>query len=88
MKQFDPYYPEVTTDTSVEYQFPSVPNQFPVFANPAINGIVSRGNYGTFFAMPAGSNSLNAPVYIFLDMAFFKQGTFVVEVGLPDVAWK
>ena len=88
MKQFDPYYPEVLTDTSVEYQFPSVPNQFPVFVNPGINGIIPRGNYGVFYAVPAVSNTLNAPVYVFIDMAFFKKGTFVVTVQFQDFAWK
>lgn len=88
MKQFDPYYPEVLTDTSVEYQFPKVPNVFPVFPNPALNGTVARGNYGVFPAIPAAHNSLGAPVYMFLDMAFYKQGTFVVTVTLSDVAWK
>jgi len=61
---------------------------FPVFPNPAVNGTVSRGNYGVFPAIPAAHNSIGAPVYIFLDMAFYKQGTFVVTVTLSDVAWK
>jgi hypothetical protein len=87
MKQFDPYYPEVTTDTSVEYQFPSVPNQFPAFVNPGINGVIPRGNYGVFYAMPAGSNSMGAAVYVFVDMAFFKRGTFVVTVQFHDFTW-
>ena len=87
MKQFDPYYPEVLTDTSVEYQFPTVPNQFPVFANPGVSPIVARGNYGTFYAMPAASNSLGAAIFAFTDISFLKSGTFVVTVTLTDVAW-
>jgi hypothetical protein len=88
MKQFDPFYPEVLTDTSVEYQIPTVPNQFPVFVNPGINGIIPRGNYGVFYAMPAASNSTGAAIFAFLDMAFFKKGTFIVTVAFSDVAWK
>jgi len=87
MKQFDPFYPEVLTDSSVEYQFPVVPNQFPAFVNPGINGVIPRGKYGVFFAVPAASNSLNGAVYAFMDMAFFKQGTFVVTVSFSDLTW-
>lgn len=87
MKQFDPYYPEVLTDTSVAYQFPSVPNQFPAFVNPGVNGVIPRGNYGVFYAMPAASNSTGAAIFAFFDMAFFKLGTFVVTVQFQDVTW-
>jgi len=87
MKNFDPYYPQVLTDTSVEYQFPIVPNQFPVFVNPAINGTVARGNYGTFWAMPAASNSTGLAIFSFVDMAFFTTGTFIVTVQLSDITW-
>jgi hypothetical protein len=87
MKNFDPYYPEVLTDTSAEYQFPSVPNQFPVFSNPGVNGVIPRGNYGTFWAMPAAANSTGSAIFAFVDMAFFVKGTFVVTVTLTDVAW-
>lgn len=88
MKQFDPYYPEVLTDTSVEYQFPSVPNQFPVFVNPGVNGIIPRGNYGVFPAFPATSNDSGHPIFAFLDMAFFQQGTYVINTTFTDIAWK
>jgi hypothetical protein len=87
MKQFDPYYPQVLTDTSVEYQYPTVPNQFPAFINPGVNGVIPRGNYGTFFAMPAASNSTGASIFAFVDMAFFKPGTHIVTVTLTDIAW-
>lgn len=88
MKNFDPYYPEVLTDTSVEYQFPIVPNQFPVFVNPGVNGVIPRGNYGVFPAIPAAHNDQGAPVFVFLDMAFFKTGTYIITVTFMDVAWK
>lgn len=87
MKQFDPYYPQVLTDSSVEYQFPSVPNQFPVFTNPGINGVIPRGNYGVFPAIPAAYNDSGYPVFVFLDMAFFAKGTFVVTVTFSDITW-
>lgn len=88
MKQYDPYYAEVLTDNSVEYQFPSVPNQFPAFTNPGINGIIPRGNYGIFPAFPATSNDSGHPIFVFLDMAFFKQGTFVISTTFTDITWK
>ena len=88
MKQFDPYYPEVLTDTSVEYQFPSVPNQFPAFVNPGVNGIIPRGNYGVFPAFPAASNDSGHPIFVFLDMAFFQQGTYIINTTFTDIAWK
>ena len=86
MKQFDPYYPEVLTDTSVEYQFPSVPNQFPVFSNSGI-GNIPRGTYGVFPAIPKAHNSSPNPVFVFLDMAFFAKGTFTITVQFTDVTW-
>ena len=88
MKQFDPYYPEVLTDTSVEYQFPDVPNQFPVFVNPGINGIIPRGNYGIFPAIPQAANDSGNPVFVFLDMAFFAKGTYIITTTFSDVSWK
>ena len=88
MKQFDPYYPEVLTDTSVEYQFPTVPNQFPAFVNPGVNGVIPRGNYGVFNAVPAASNSTGSAVFAFVDMAFFKRGTYIVTIQFPDLTWK
>src|SRR5579859_744614 len=43
-RNFDPYYPQVLTDTSVEYQYPTVPNEFPVFPNTGADGSIPRGN--------------------------------------------
>ena len=89
MKDFDPYYPEKLTDTSTEYQFPSVPNQFPVFTNPgSAIGIVPRGNYGIAPAIPAAHNSTGLPVFAFLDMAFLAKGTYVITVNFTDISWK
>lgn len=88
MKNFDPYYPEVVTDNSIEYQFPEVPNQFPVFENPGINGVIPRGNYGVFPAIPASHTDLGSPVFVFMDLAFYKRGTYVVTTKFTGVAWK
>lgn len=88
MKEFDPYYPEVLTDTSVEYQFPNVPNQFPAFSNPGINGIIPRGTYGVFPAIPGAKNSTGSPVFVFLDNAFFEKGTFIITAHFSDISWK
>jgi hypothetical protein len=89
MKNFDPYYPEVLTDTSVEYQFPDVPNAFPVFANPgAAVGVVAVGNFGCYPSVPKVHNDTGYPMYVFLDMAFFQKGTFIISVTFPDVAWQ
>lgn len=88
MKEFDPYYPQVLTDTSVEYQFPDVPNQFPVFPNPGMNGIIPRGNYGVFPAVPAAANSTGNPVFVFLDNAFFQNGTYIITVKFTGISWK
>lgn len=88
MKQFDPYYPEVLTDTSVEYQFPVVPNQFPVFINPGVNGVIPRGNYGVFPAIPQAHNDSGYPIFVFLDMSFFAQGQFEITINWSDVAWQ
>lgn len=88
MKQFDPYYPETFTDTSVEYQFPSVPNQFPVFSNPGIGGVIPRGTYGIFPAIPAAHNNSGHPVFYFADIAFLSKGTYVVTLKFTDVAWR
>ena len=86
MKQFDPYYPEILTDSSVEYQFPSVPNQFPVFSNSGINNI-PRGTFGVFPAIPKSNNNSGNPIFVFLDMAFFAKGTFIINVKFNDVEW-
>ena len=88
MREFDPYYPQVLTDSSVEYQFPNVPNQFPAFLNPGIGGIIPRGTYGVFPAVPGPQNSTGSPVFVFLDNAFFEKGTFVIAVHFTDISWK
>lgn len=88
MKQFDPYYPETFTDSSLEYQFPSVPNQFPVFSNPGIGGVIPRGTYGIFPAIPEAHNNSGHPVFYFVDMAFLSKGTYVITLKFTDVSWK
>jgi len=88
MKQFDPYYPEVLTDSTAEYQFPSVPNSFPIFSNPGINGIIPRGTYGVFPAIPAARNSSGDPVFAFMDQSFLNKGTYVITVQFTDISWK
>lgn len=88
MKQFNPYYPEVFTDNSVEYQFPSVPNGFPIFPNPGIDGVIPRGTFGVFPAIPGARNSTDSPVFAFLDLVFLEEGTYEVEVQFTDVSWK
>ena len=85
MKQFDPYYPEVLTTTGVEYEFPVVPGQFPVFTNPTA---FARGQYGVFYAIPQAHNSTGSPVFVFLDIAFLTQGTFTITSTFHDVSWK
>jgi hypothetical protein len=88
MKQFDPYFKEVLTDSTVEYGYPTVPNTFPVFLNPGINGIIPRGTYGVFPAIPGARNSSGDPVFAFLDLAFLDKGTYVIVVQFTDVTWK
>jgi len=84
---YDPYYPEVLTDTSVEYQYPTVPNEFPAFQNTGADGSIPRGNYGTFFMMPAASNSTGNGIFVFTDQAFFRQGLYIVTITLSDISW-
>jgi hypothetical protein len=86
-KNFDPYYPQVLTDTSVEYQFPKVPNEFPIFANPGLNGVVPRGDFGTFFAIPKAANNSGYSFFTFTDIAFFSQGLYIVTIQQPDVTF-
>jgi hypothetical protein len=86
-RQFDPYYPEILTDTSVEYQYPTVPNQFPAFQNTGADGTIPRGTYGCFYMMPAASNNMGSSYMTFTDMAFFRQGLYIVTITLPDIVW-
>lgn len=83
-RNFDPYYPQVVTDTSVEYQIPVVPNEFPVFPNTGADGSIPRGNFGCFFKL-SGSNSTGGAFFTFTDLAFFTQGLFIVTITQPDV---
>jgi len=85
-RNFDPYYPQVLTDTSVEYQYPTVPNEFPVYPNTGADGTIPRGNFGCFFKLP-GANSTGGPIFTFTDIAFFTQGLYVVTITQPDVSW-
>ena len=86
-KQFDPYYPQVLTDTAVEYQFPKVPNVFPVFTNPGLNGIIPRGDYGVFFVIPKAANTSGFGFFTFFDVAFYSQGLYVVTIQQPDITF-
>lgn len=86
-RNFDPYYPQVLTDTSVEYQYPTVPNEFPAFPNNGSDGTTPRGNFGCFFKLPAGSNSTGGAMFTFSDVAFFSQGLYVVTISLSDVSF-
>lgn len=86
-RNFDPYYPQVLTDTSVEYQYPTVPNEFPAFPNNGSDGTTPRGNFGCFFKLSAGSNSTGSAMFTFSDIAFFSQGLYIVTIGLTDVSF-
>jgi len=86
-RNFDPYYPQVLTDTSVEYQYPTVPNEFPAFPNSGADGSIPRGNFGCFFKLPAGSNSTGGAMFTFSDVAFFSQGLYVVTISLSDITF-
>jgi hypothetical protein len=86
-RNFDPYYPQMLTDTSVEYQYPTVPNEFPVFPNTGADGSVARGNFGCFFKIPAAANSTGQAIFTFSDIAFFSQGLYIVTISLSDVTF-
>jgi hypothetical protein len=86
-KQFDPYFPEVLTDTAVEYQFPKVPNVFPIFQNPGLNGIIPRGDFGVFFVIPKAANQSGYGFFTFFDVAFYSQGLYVVTIQQPDIVF-
>lgn len=85
-RNFDPYYPQVLTDTSIEYQYPTVPNEFPVYPNTGSDGTIPRGNFGCFFKIP-GANSTGGAIFTFTDIAFFTQGLYVVTITQPDVSF-
>jgi hypothetical protein len=94
-RNFDPYYPQVVTDTSVEYQYPAgVPNEFPVFPNTGADGSTPRGNFGCFFKL-SGANSTGGPIFTFTDVAFLQnghnknivQGLYIVTITQPDVSF-
>jgi len=86
-RNFDPYYPQALTDTSVEYQYPTVPNEFPVFPNTGADGNLPRGNFGCFFKLPAGINGIPNGMFTFTDIAFFSQGLYIVTISLSDVSF-
>lgn len=94
-RNFDPYYPQVLTDTSAEYQFPAgVPNEFPVFPNTGADGTIPRGNFGCFFKL-SGGNSTGGPIFTFTDVAFLPDGQnknivggiYIVTITQPDVSF-
>jgi hypothetical protein len=86
-RNFDPYYPQVLTDTSVEYQYPNVPNEFPAYPNSGSDGTIPRGNFGCFFKLPNGTNDTGHGIFTFSDIAFFSQGLYIVTISLSDVAF-
>jgi hypothetical protein len=86
-RNFDPYYPQVLTDTSVEYQYPTVPNEFPVFPNTGADGNIPRGNFGCFFKLPNGITGNSYGIFTFTDIAFFSQGLYIVTINLSDISF-
>jgi hypothetical protein len=84
---FDPYYPVVKTDTSLEYRYPGGVPVFPVFAIPKAYPGFNGGPY--YYSIKGSANDTGAPVNTTFTIGFYlTKGTFVVTTIVTDVARK
>ncbi|MGF7229901.1 hypothetical protein [Arachidicoccus sp.] len=86
---WDPYYPEVKTDSSLEYEYPSGVPQFPIFSSTVIDDGSSWNGGISYYQIPwkYTSNGLNVnPV---LTPIFYQpNGTYIITYYLNDIEHK
>ena len=97
-RNFDPYYPEVKTDTTFIYQYPDKVPTFPLFQYTSINsttGAPINRQYFFYYRIPAATNDLNANINPEIGFRLWPapgeqsvSGTFVVTLKMNFVARK
>jgi hypothetical protein len=81
---WDPYYPQVKTDTSIEFGYPKGVPQFPIFQNPqnytwATNGLCYYSVSGSHTDIGMNANTTFGILY------YATQGTYVITIMLTDI---
>lgn len=80
---WDPYYPQVKTDTSLEYQYPSNLPKFPIFASSSYGQ--GFGTSITYYAVLGKYNSTGLNLDGVITPAFnITKGTYVVTLLFSD----
>ncbi|MBC7744908.1 MAG: hypothetical protein H7096_07370 [Flavobacterium sp.] len=73
---FDPYYPVIKTATSLEFQYPDLAPEFPLFR------LVDNDflGYRVIYKIPAAFNKRNRNIKITFSIRFFDPGTWTVKI--------
>ncbi|WP_183575076.1 hypothetical protein HDF18_14045 [Mucilaginibacter sp. X5P1] len=83
-KDWDPYYPEMKTDTSIEYGYPGGVPQFPVFQ---VVNAYSWAGYALSYYTVSGAHTndgLNANT-TFTTYFYETTGTYIITISMLDV---
>jgi len=82
---WDPYYPQVKTDTSLEFNYPGGVPQFPVFSNP--NNYPWAGNGLMYYRVLWNHTDIGLSLNTTAGIIYYAtKGTFYVTFNLTDVA--
>lgn len=90
MQDWDPYYKEVATDSSLEYQFPSVGLTFPFFGTTYIQGTqwIEPNAALTYYKIPGSATNDGRKIQVCTSFSFLTSGTYVMRVHMNDAVHK
>ncbi|WP_295121431.1 hypothetical protein [uncultured Chitinophaga sp.] len=71
-KLYNPFFPEVKTDTALEFQHPNL-TRFPFFTQP-------NGETSSYYRIPGAFNTINRNVNATFGITFFGSGTYIVTM--------
>lgn len=86
LSNWDPYFPEVKTDSGYVYEYPVAP-EFPVFTQCFI-GAASWSGYICYYRIAARYTDINVNINPVFTIKYLLQGTYTVTVHLSNVVRK
>lgn len=86
LSNWDPYFPEIKTDTGYIYEYPVAP-EFPVFSQCFI-GSSAWNNYICYYRVAGQFTDINMNINPVFTIKYLLQGTYTVTIHLSNVVRK
>lgn len=85
-KDWNPYYPEVKTDTSIEYQYPAGIPQIPAYASTVISNGSSWGGGICYYRIALAHTDIQMAINTVSTILYYvTQGTYIVTYSLNNI---